>query len=271
VDERRSVIAARLARFANEWKLIKLVDNPANAGWWVNVIADPTLAVVLENGRGGQECSAPETNSAEQWVMASLTKVARLENLLQVTSESDKLANGKAAEIKAEVAISQTVDGKKATYLPGVSDLRFSHGDAIYITITNKGDSAVDLTVFLVGGNYGIKILYPDRSTTYLARPPAGKSITIGKDVKINAEKSAGIERLLLEQRVFSRSVIPAVAEEAQAVTGGHVAECRGNRLLQCIEGPGRGRSQVLLDLRPHVLDRIEVRRVRRQVQQRGT
>lgn len=154
--------------------LVTLAADPTVARWFVRMQND---AVVLVSPQQAIRQAAEPSIAAESKVLgpfkldeglaetlgSSLTRIARVENLMRLVSSSDGADGAKRdaahPEIKIEGHIRAGDKISRAEQLPWVHP-----GDVIDIRVTNAGHKDLDLTVLYVNSQMGIAPLYPNQN-----------------------------------------------------------------------------------------------------------
>lgn len=135
--------------------------------------------------------------SAQRQLLASLTSVARVLNLLRV---ADDVGSVREPLIETQLRVSpkgETVY-KPLAIMPRMT---LRDGDGIEIQVRNTATIAVDITVLAIDARFGISTLFPTEGTTDNRLDP-GKSRKLRGKVRVSAD---GIERLMIIATVARR------------------------------------------------------------------
>jgi hypothetical protein len=217
---RRRLLQQALEELARGDESLVEVATPATAKWLLRLdsLASDKLFLVPASGwllPGAQNKpttegslqelptlfgSAPEGDRRLPWLKTSLTRIARVRNLLSVASEVQPYSQsdqGSPLGVKVRVELRRLRDkfdrvGEKLE--PGPEGIVIRDGDWIGFNVINDGRDAVDVNLLLVDSEYGIDAVWPKR-------PSIDNRLQGGKRLPFRLKAGAttsGLEHLLL-------------------------------------------------------------------------
>ena len=267
--EERRRLADMLDKIAKEpGALIRAVERPAKADWWIRwqagkvfLVPDAEWSRKEAAGKGVDGLLGP-VEAGEKlggWLKDSLGKIARAENLKRLASNpGEEIARGTGdldAKVTVEVLRRRDETDKKgqAVEWPAGGRPAFYDGDLLTIRLSNPGRIPVDVTLLYVDSGFGIDALFPSKDKGELNRLEAGDCVRIDLDVEAS---TAGLENLVViavkgegQPADFVSLAQPTIALAEKDVTKRGIDAARGlnsplGRLLQnALYGEGGTRA----------------------------
>lgn len=125
-------------------------------------------------------------------VATGLHVVARSRNLLRVASRL--LTQAPAIGLAAELQVDRAGVGRAEAVAAGTTPT-LKHGDRLVLSIGNKGQAALDVTVLYLDADHGVSGLYPNRAGETNRLDPGARTVPIEVDIRV---PPAGIERVMI-------------------------------------------------------------------------
>jgi uncharacterized caspase-like protein len=175
-----SLEAAFTALMAQPGQLVERVTDPADAAWYVRVIAQEVYLIPasgwphptpLGGDQATQAVAPPQFTlgpvTAGETVQAALqtalTRIARAQHLLSLTTADSTLAPpGEGVDVGLDLLRFPDKDAKQGTVVPYAQGGRVLRpGDIVGFRVTNRTPVAVDVTLLFINSTYGIQTLFP--------------------------------------------------------------------------------------------------------------
>jgi len=204
------LLGAELAKLvAKSNPFIEITPDSASAHWLVRRergktylvsaagisqrdVKDGSLPADAAGESGARFGPAPADQPLDGWLSATLTRVARAQNLLRLTDPSPA-----AASIEISMLRYRDLESPKYERVErGSEGLTLRSGEVIAFEIRNPNSFPVDATLLFVDSGYGIEAYWPEPGTVLNNRILPGKSVITPRG-EINA-KTIGIEHMLV-------------------------------------------------------------------------
>ena len=205
--------AAFTALMAQPGQLVERVADPADAAWYVRVVADE---VYLVPASGWYRATAQETAASASHAIVppqftlgpvaagakvqtalqeALTRIARAQHLLSLSTEDGAIAHTSGGvDVRLDVLRFQAQDAAAGTVVPYDQGGRVLHpGDIVAFRVTNPTLAAVDVTVLFINSAYGIYTLFPPTADHSNRLGPGQQSDTL----RFSVEPPAGTDHVV--------------------------------------------------------------------------
>jgi len=151
--------------------LVKVVDNPTEADWLIQVAALERMDIVYlsPSDRFGLPADdealrmSPPDQPQVSWLRSELESIARACNLVEIAHQDAKRS---CSHVKLDVSLRRLADIRDRAGKPIAleSDLTLTEGEFIGVQVTNPNPFALYVTVLFVNSRYETKALFPRMS-----------------------------------------------------------------------------------------------------------
>lgn len=169
LDNDRELLESSLRRFAGQNPhLVRVVSGAADWRLRFDSVKSKQLFLVPGTGWQGQGEDdkrpplfgpAPAGDKLASWLHESVTRIARAQALLRVSSQGIEETSDLDIQI-VRYADRRDREGKPVEF--GRGEVRLYDGDPIAFRVENVGFDPLDVTILLIDGGYGIHTLFPE-------------------------------------------------------------------------------------------------------------
>jgi hypothetical protein len=144
------------------------VGDPAGADWLIRATSSAANRVGLVHATGSSRGHRPKDalgpfDASPSEIEKRVLQIARVRNLLKVTSVPNELLGQAEPESQLEVEVRRMKDreDEEGEAVRFDSDLTFHVGEIAGFAVKNAGKTPLDVTMLWIDGNYGISPVFP--------------------------------------------------------------------------------------------------------------
>ena len=179
--------------------LIEIVDDPKKSNWIVRAVGIDRVVLIPAAGWAASTTASKDAaafgpakinEKLGEWLEASLSGIARAENLKAIVCRDDGVVGDAGAKFEVELTVNGNI-----TKWPDPNILLFNK-DKVSLRLKNVGRVGIDVTVLYLDSAFGIDCLFPDKQRGDFNRIlPGEKSAPM---VFTATSKTVGQENLLV-------------------------------------------------------------------------
>ena len=260
----KAVEAALAGQARQTGNLVRRVDDPAAAEWFIRVVAGRVYLVPAAGwqsrflgAEAGARALAPplfqlgdlaKPDALAGKLTAALTSIARAQHLMHLARTGAGQAD--AAQVELDMLTYRNRDDAKGTVLGyGTAGREVTAGDWVAFRVGNRGSAAADVTLLFIDSGYGISCLFPAAGIVGDNRLAPGKDLTTQR-VQVTADTIGAEQLVLIAVRAgrdpvdFSCLEQPTLAKARAAHRGASAMGSPLGRLLEsAVYGSGKARG----------------------------
>ena len=217
--------AAFTALMAQPGQLVERVADPADAAWYVRVVADEVYLVPASgwhrpadqgaDASPSQAIAPPQFalgpvaagNKVQAALQEALTRIARAQHLLSLTTEVESSASAAGrVDVRLDMLRFPAQDAPQGAVVPYDQGGRVLRpGEIVAFRVTNPAPAEVDVTLLFISSTYGIKTLFPPTAEhtnrlgpgqsidtlRFRVQPPAGTDHVVAIAVRTQTSTSS--------------------------------------------------------------------------------